>query len=131
MNDVDLMTIHQLQTETERCEQLIAEAERTGADLRARLNLVRAALAKRLKPRAEPKLTDHALLRYIERVIGLDIDAIRSEIMTLQTVSALKAKATAVTVNNVCFRARWRTRNSPCRRPGQRKTQTPAPLPRD
>jgi hypothetical protein len=120
MNDVDLMTIHQLQTETERCEQLIAEAERTGADLRARLNLVRAALAKRLKPRAEPK-----------RVIGLDIDAIRSEIMTLQTVSALKAKATAVTVNNVCFRARWRTRNSPCRRPGQRKTQTPAPLPRD
>ncbi len=43
-----------------------------------------------------PTVTDHALLRYIERVHGVDIEAIRSAILTPAVVTAIKAGAAAV-----------------------------------
>jgi hypothetical protein len=47
----------------------------------------------------EPRVTDHAVLRYIERVLGFDVDAIRERIMTRQVRDAIRSRAGAVTVD--------------------------------
>lgn len=100
----DSMNVVQLKAESDRLESLIRGLDTQVADLRASFNMVRAELAKRLKPSPEPRCSEHALLRYIERVHGIDVEAIRAEIMTPSIVEALKMGASAVTVNNVKFK---------------------------
>lgn len=48
-------------------------------------------------------VTDHAVLRYLERVKGMDIDAIRREILTPGVVASIKAGATAVIISGTRF----------------------------
>lgn len=43
-----------------------------------------------------PSVSDHALLRYLERVYGFDVEKIRKEILTPNVVTALKAGASTV-----------------------------------
>lgn len=43
-----------------------------------------------------PTISDHALLRYIERVCGVDIEAMKAELLTDTVVLAIKSGATAV-----------------------------------
>lgn len=48
-------------------------------------------LETRLKEAStEPLVTEHALLRYIERVYGLDLDVIKGDILTESTIRAIK-----------------------------------------
>jgi hypothetical protein len=101
MSDIDQMTVSGLQQESERLERLLGETETAIGDLRARLGQVRVELQRRLRPSPEPRVSDHALLRYIERVYGVDVDAARSEIMTPAIVTALKSGASAVTVKGI------------------------------
>lgn len=46
--------------------------------------------------RIEPKVSDHALLRYLERVYKLDIDSLRREILNENVKTAIRAGASAV-----------------------------------
>lgn len=43
-----------------------------------------------------PTISDHALLRYIERIHGVDVEAMKSALLTETVVLAIKAGATAV-----------------------------------
>lgn len=43
-----------------------------------------------------PTISDHALLRYIERVFGVDIEAMKAELLTETVVLAIKSGASAV-----------------------------------
>ena len=101
MTAIDQMTVTQLQQESTRLERLIGDADRTLADLRAAFGEVRSTLAARLRPSPEPRCSEHALLRYIERTRNIDIEAIRAEIMTPGIVEALRSGVTAVTVRGV------------------------------
>jgi hypothetical protein len=101
MTQIVEMTIAELQAESTRCESAIGEAETIIADLRARLVDIRAELSRRLKPSPEPRVSDHALLRYVERVMGIDVEAIRSDILTDGVKAALRTGATGITVNGV------------------------------
>lgn len=101
MSDMDNMTVTQLQQESTRIEALIAETDRSLADLRARFGIVRKALAERLRPSPEPRISEHALLRYIERVYGVDVDAARAQVMTPAIIAALKSGVSSVTVQGV------------------------------
>lgn len=101
MKNVSAMTVTELQAESARCESALGEAEQIAADLRARLGEVRSELARRLRPAAEPKISDHAMLRYVERVMGIDVDALRAEIMSDSVKAALRSGASGVTVNGV------------------------------
>ncbi len=96
-------TIIELQRDSARLQSAIGETEMRLADLKAGLVLVCQELAKRLKPASEPKVSDHALLRYIERIMEIDIEAIRASILTDAVKGALNACATGVTVNGVKF----------------------------
>ena len=43
-----------------------------------------------LLSRSEPKLSEHAILRYLERVKGIDLDAITQEILTEERKEAIR-----------------------------------------
>ena len=43
-----------------------------------------------LSPLPRARVTDHALVRYLERVKGLDVEAIRAEILTDRNVAAFE-----------------------------------------
>lgn len=45
---------------------------------------------------AEPIVSDHALLRYLERVKGVDVESIKSEMLTPTVRMAINAGAQAV-----------------------------------
>ena len=97
----DTMTVTQLEQESARLESRITEVERSLADMRASFGTVRSELAKRLRPAPEPRCSEHALLRFIERVHGINVDAVRASIMTPAIVAALKTGVTAITVQGV------------------------------
>lgn len=46
----------------------------------------------------EPYVSDHAVIRYFERVYGLDIAALRAEILTPEVKAAILAGASCVMV---------------------------------
>lgn len=52
--------------------------------------------------RAEQLVSDHALVRYLERVYGLDLASVRREI-AIQAEGAIQARARHVKVNGVWF----------------------------
>lgn len=64
-----------------------------------------------LQPAEPPKpivpfLTDHAVIRWLERVEGIDIAKVEREIMTPATITALKAGATGIIVRGHVLKAK-------------------------
>lgn len=57
----------------------------------------------------QPSLSDHALLRYIERFCGFDVEALRARLMTDGLVTALRAGAAKYTENQVTYLLRDNT----------------------
>lgn len=51
----------------------------------------------------EPHVSDHAVLRYIQRRMGFDLDAIRAEIMAPTVYHAIKAGAVKVTIDGYSY----------------------------
>lgn len=54
----------------------------------------------------EPKISDHALIRYAERILGLDIQKLRTQIMTKENYLALQLGATLIVANDIKLVAR-------------------------
>lgn len=50
----------------------------------------------RVKTQRTPIVTDHALLRYLERYLQVDMEAVRASILTPSVVEAIRCGATAV-----------------------------------
>ena len=76
-----------------RLKDVQGDAER----LRSRIANIDDELARREAADAVvPTVSDHALLRYIERVCGVDIDALKDELLTDAVVLAIKSGATGV-----------------------------------
>lgn len=104
--DYSKATVSELQAESDRIEGAIGEAERVLQDFRSMFGQIRSELQRRLKPAPEPRVTDHALLRYIERVMEVDVEQLRENILTDNIKNALKAGATGVKVDGICFIAK-------------------------
>ena len=51
----------------------------------------------------KPKVSDHAVIRYLERRYNVDIEAIKDEMLTPQVCTAIRAGAEAISVNNIKF----------------------------
>lgn len=49
----------------------------------------------------KPRVSDHAVLRFLERAQGFDVDAIRAQMLTPTVVSAINAGACAVQVGGI------------------------------
>lgn len=74
------------------------------------LNMVQAELTRRKEEKNfHPAISDHAVLRYMERVMGLDIDSLRSKILSPAIIGAMKSGATQFTADNISYRLRDNT----------------------
>lgn len=67
-----------------------AEASARERQLRERLKRIEQKL-KALEADAEPKVSEHALLRYLERVKGIELDTIVQEILSPSHLSIIRA----------------------------------------
>jgi hypothetical protein len=99
------MTVAELKAEEARHMSALAETDSIASELRLGLDEIKKQLARRLKPAPEPRISDHAFIRYMERKLGVDVDAIRKEILTDRVKEALRLGATGYTVNGVKFKA--------------------------
>lgn len=100
----DAMSISQLQAESDRLQSLVGQIQIQLSDAQASLSSVRSELQRRLKPQPEPRLSDHALLRYLERVMHVDIKAVQARIMTDKVKAAILAGASSVIVAGAKFK---------------------------
>ncbi len=75
--------IDRTQDEYNRAKEKALVANQDCEQLRKRLEVLR----KQLKTATdqEPVVSEHAILRYLERVLNIDIDAVRSAIMPAKT----------------------------------------------
>lgn len=104
MRNVASLTIQELEAESIRLVSLLGQQESSLADTRAQLSTVRAELDKRRRPAVEPRLSDHAIIRFLERSMGIDIDQLRARILSDTVKTAIKAGASAVTVDGIRMR---------------------------
>lgn len=95
------MNITELQAERDRLQRVLGKVEVELNDARCALKAVQEELARRTRPRPNPRLSDHALMRYFERIYKVDLDKVRAEIMTPAVISAIEAGAKAVIVNGL------------------------------
>lgn len=99
------MSYSELELESVRLRSLVEQVEGQVLEIRAQQAAVRVELNKRAQNRSgEPKLSDHALLRYMERIYKVDLDDLRQRILTDNIKSAIKMGATTVTIDGVRFR---------------------------
>jgi hypothetical protein len=54
----------------------------------------------------DPKVSDHAIVRYIERFYKIDVESLRDEILTEERKNMIISGATAITCNGVKFAVR-------------------------
>jgi hypothetical protein len=79
----------------------VADFEKQLADIRIRLGEVRGEIAKRSRPAPKPRVSDHAVLRFAERVFGFEFHDLKKEILSPRVVEAIEAGATSVTIQGV------------------------------
>lgn len=98
---VSQLTISELDAEIVRYDSLLKQQEAAVANLRNQLGLLRSELDRRARGALEPRLSDHALIRFMERAMGYDIEAIKARILTSERKAAIKAGATSIAVDGV------------------------------
>lgn len=103
------MTISQLEMETMRFQGLLAQRATSMADARAHLSAVRSELEKRRRPAVEPRISDHAMLRYLERAMGIDVAALKAKLLTAEVKDAIRAGASAIFVDGIRFKVQDNT----------------------
>ena len=61
-------------------------------------------LRRKEEKRFNPAITDHAVLRYLDRIAGMDIDGLRARLLTDGLVSAMRAGASSYTADGMTFK---------------------------
>lgn len=105
MKPVDFknMQFSELTAKESKWKNALHNLDEQARDLRHNLQLVGEEIARRQKAPINPRVSEHAVLRYLERAKGVDTEAIRAEILTPMVVSAMKAGAATVSVDGVKF----------------------------
>lgn len=95
-----MTTGHELKTLQTRLKEATIEAESllerarlandAAADAIKRRDKIRAAIREIEEAAKEPIVTEHALLRYVERIMGVDLEAVRKAILTESAVKMIK-----------------------------------------
>lgn len=74
--------LSKLRAERDMTKQALQEAEAAHVAVGEKVRAVEREIANLKDGSREPVLTEHALLRYIERVHGIDLDQIRAQMLT-------------------------------------------------
>ncbi|MBP2230411.1 hypothetical protein J2847_003716 [Azospirillum agricola] len=95
--------ICRLTAQAERVERTLEEAKRDRESLLRDLHTARQALASRKRTSKEPVVSSHALLRYVERFLGIDVKALERSLLSQEVKAAVRAGATRVTIDGISF----------------------------
>ena len=79
------------------------------AQMEATRRSLLAEVERRSRPTEDVRITDHALLRYVERVFGIDVDTVRREILTDGVARCIELGASTITVKGIQFRVKDRS----------------------
>jgi hypothetical protein len=79
------------------------------AQMEATRRSLLAELERRSRPTEDVRITDHALLRYVERVFKIDVDALKRQILTDGVTKGIENGASTITVNGIQFRVKDRS----------------------
>lgn len=79
------------------------------AQMEAMRRTLLAEVERRSRPAEGVRITDHALLRYVERVFKIDVDALRRQILTDGVAKGIELGASTITVNGIQFRVKDRS----------------------
>ena len=79
------------------------------AQMEATRRSLLAEVERRSRPTVDVRITDHALLRYVERIFRIDVDTVRREILTDGVAKCIELGASTITVNGVQFRVKDRS----------------------
>jgi len=111
-----LSEIEDLRSKVETIHGRISEHQREMTALQgevAQMEATRRSLLAEVERRSRPAedihITDHALLRYVERVFGIDVDAVRRQILTDGVAKCIELGASTITVNGIQFRVKDRS----------------------
>ncbi|WP_211098404.1 hypothetical protein, partial [Azospirillum sp. B506] len=84
-----------------RVERTPEERKRDRQSLLRDLHVARQALASRQRTAKDPVVSSHALLRYVERVMGIDVKALERSLHSQEVKAAIRAGATRITVDGI------------------------------
>ncbi|WP_343518136.1 hypothetical protein [Sphingomonas sp.] len=77
---------------------------------RSKLSQQRTELREKLKEmEAKPRVSDHAVIRYLERKHGFDFERVRDELLTPTVITAMNLGAEGVKINGGTLKLRGRT----------------------
>lgn len=91
--------LDQLRAESARLEALLGPMEAQLQDTRRSLNAVRAELERRLRPAVTPRVSDRAVVQYLDLALGFDVEELRQQLLTDTVKSAMRAGALTVPFN--------------------------------
>lgn len=97
---------HKTISELERELKKLQDAKLEAQAIQSQIDRDIAAIQKELDNRKkifEPRVSDHALVRYLERVHNFDFQPYRDEILTDKVKTALMLGATGYKINGVNF----------------------------
>jgi len=106
-----------------QCEQKRVELHRRQAEAKARLstlngeigtlttqvNNLRLELERRNTDKVDARISDHALLRYVERVLEIDVEKLRNHLLSKEIRCAIEAGAKSVTIDGIKFIVQGKT----------------------
>ncbi|MBC8737156.1 hypothetical protein F6X40_10085 [Paraburkholderia sp. UCT31] len=81
--------LQKLKVELSERDAARKEAQAAYASVHSKIQAVEQSIANLKATATKPVVTEHALLRYLERVKGVDLQAIRDEILTSRTIQAI------------------------------------------
>ncbi len=93
--------IGRLAGQVDRVERSLEELKHDRQRLLQELQAARQALAARLRSPKEPAVSAHALLRYLERVLEIDVKGLERSLLSPDVKAAIRAGATRIAVNGV------------------------------
>jgi hypothetical protein len=100
VNELDAMLII-LELRRERIDQSVASLKTERQQVADELNKVRQALTKKKQVPDVPTVSAHTLLRYIERVLDIDVELLNNQIISPGNRAAIESGATKITVDGV------------------------------
>jgi hypothetical protein len=108
--------IEDLKSKIEMTHGRISESQREmtalqgeAAQMEATPRSLLAEVERRSHPSEDIHITDHALLRYVERVFKIGIDALRRQVLTDGVTKGIEHGASTITVNGIQFRVNDRS----------------------
>lgn len=101
LEDLDYDELHSMEKEVNSGIQDLSN--RLAVAKRKHGEVCRELEARKVAQKGKPQVSDHAVLRYIERGLGFDVQSVRQRILD-KTSAAIKMGAKSIVIDNVQFR---------------------------